>query len=319
MKLRPTALGVRGALFFGTVVLLFSATPYSNLFFLLIAFLASLGSIGIVGCLSNMRGVTAELLAVKSAPAGGDHDIEILVHGGNRTRFGLRIELSTTAGTQVIHAPPVIRGDLQLRGVIRGLARGLHRVSVLRIKSNHPFGICQAQAACAADNEIVAYPPPATLPDNRQIHGGLGLGANAAATSELDSVASLRDFRTGDRLSDVHWKAFARRGRLTVVEREGHGSAGIQLQIDRRMAVARFDEALGQAAAFVMRTAAMHQTVQIRSQGHNIIYGAGHIPICEALRWLAAAAPLPSDGAVPQHASPHALHLPIAQSEAAHA
>lgn len=33
MKLRPTALGVRGALFFGTVVLLFSATPYSNLFF----------------------------------------------------------------------------------------------------------------------------------------------------------------------------------------------------------------------------------------------------------------------------------------------
>lgn len=315
MKLRPTGLGIRGALFFATVVLLFFATPYSNLFFLLTAFLAVLSVQAVSGCYRNLHGVTAELRSLQPAAAGSGHEIEILLHAGNRPRFGLRVVVHTAGGKHLVELPPIVRGDVLVTGRIGGLPRGVHDVKTLRVQSQHPFGMCRGEVACAAEAEAVAYPTPAPLRAGRDPWAGLGEGHLALASVGVEAVAYLREFRTGDRLRDVHWKASARRGVPVVKEREGEASAGLVIRIDRRLPRERFESALSQACAILLRASVQHRSVQLRSQGHQATYGDGHHPLPEALRWLAGAKTLPDDApAVPPSTAGH-LELPLAEWE----
>lgn len=316
MKLRPTGLGIRGALFFATVVLLFFATPYSNLFFLLTAFLAVLCAQAVSGCYRNLRGVTAELRSLQPAAAGSGHDVEILVHAGNRPRFGLRILVHTASGKHLVEMPPIVRGDVVVKGRLGGLPRGVHDVRTLRMQSMHPFGMCRGEVTCAAAAEAVAYPAPATLRAGRDPWAGLGEGHLALASVGVEAVAHLREFRSGDRLRDVHWKASARRGMPVVKEREGEASAGLEVRIDRRMPLERLESALSQACAILLRASVQHRSVQLRSQGHHATYGDGHHPLPEALRWLAGAQSLPAEAPSLPPAAAGSLELPLAEWEA---
>jgi uncharacterized protein (DUF58 family) len=317
MQLRATALGAKGALFFAAVVLLFFATPYSNLFFLLTAFLAVLGVLGVLGCGANVRGIGVELQALAAAPATAGHDVAVALRTGRRARFALRVGLVTEHGVLPVDALQVARGDVAARGRLPGLPRGVHEVRAVAVESSHPFGLCRARRQVPAAASIVAYPVPAQLREGREVRQWLGdADAAPAAAPGTDAVAGLREFRVGDALRDVHWKATARRSAPIVREREAEHREGIELVLDRRAPEAAFERALSLCTAVVLRAAEQQRCVHLRSQGHGAVYGPGHRPPAEALRWLAAAAPLPAAAAPPPPAGPGAVQLGRPRPEA---
>ena len=93
--MRPTALGVKAALFYVLLLAAFFAAPYANLFFLLLAFLTIQALTSYVSCRRNLSGVHAIVDELEPVPADSGAPVAVTVHGGKRTRFalGIRLEL----------------------------------------------------------------------------------------------------------------------------------------------------------------------------------------------------------------------------------
>lgn len=321
MRILPTALGAKGALFFGTVLMLFLATPYSNLFFLLTAFLLVLGAMGVLGAWNNVRGLECEVLQLAMAPAGSHHELVVRLSAPSaRQRFGVAVDLEIDGRRQPAARAAIARAGGRFAGRLEGMARGLHRVDAICISSRHPFGVCRAvRRQPVRGIEIVAYPPPAALGAHGAPGGLAGVGAAAHHSAGPDAVAGLRAWRPGDPLRDVHWKATARRGEPVVKERDATAGEGLEVVLDRRAAGDELETALQILSALLLRAAEEKQPLRVRSQGYEAVHGPGHRTVGEGLRWLAAVRPLPAGAAPPAGGSPTALHLPLRRTaEARH-
>lgn len=311
MRPRPTVLGVKGLFFYAVVALAFLATAYSNLFFLLLAFLAVLGLLGIAWGARNLAGLRVELLGVTPAPAGTDHEVRLWLHGGRRARFQLQIAVDLSAECALVLDVPVLTGERTVTARLPALPRGVHAVTGVQIQTRYPFGVVQWSTLQPAAGEAIAYPPPATLHGARDRQAALAalLGERQVAGGS-DGIAGLRPFRAGDSPRMVHWKASARRGAPVVKEQEHDADDVLEICLDRRCPPARLDEALGIVSALVLLAAEAKEVVQLKSQDHTAAYGPGQRPTAEALRWLAAAAPLPAEAPPPPTVAPTAVRLP---------
>jgi uncharacterized protein (DUF58 family) len=317
MRLLPTALGAKGALFFAVVLLLFCATPYSNLFFMLTAFLAVLGALGCAGAWTNLRGVHGAVVSIDMAPAGGRHEVVLRLSMPARRRcHGLAAYVEIGGRRHHVGSSTVAADGHAVRGEIEGLPRGVHAATSLLLRSRHPFGICVAQRREALSGvEVVAHPQPA----DRASGGALVSDAGSRALpAGGEAIAGLRDWRTGDQKRDVHWRATARRGSPVVKEYEVAADKGLEVVVDRRCAPAAFETALATAARCLLDARAHKRPLRLRSQGVDLRLGGDPRGCAAGLRWLAAASPLPAD-AGPPPASPGSLWLPRRGAEAAHA
>ena len=209
-------------MFFAAVVLLFFATPYSNLFFLLTSFLAILGALGVTGSWRNLRGASAELLAIEPAPAGSPHPMRVrITMPKGRRAFGVLVHADAAGKSICIAELPVVSDGETVTAALKGMPRGAHAIERLRIRSRHPFGVCMAEQVVTVRGEAIAYPTPAAPEDPSQ--RGRGGDGNRPPGGDEESLAGLRDWRDGDSLRQIHWKATARRGSPIVKEYERRG------------------------------------------------------------------------------------------------
>ncbi|MBK8101518.1 MAG: DUF58 domain-containing protein [Planctomycetes bacterium] len=320
MRPRPTVLGVKGLFFYAAVTLAFLATAYSNLFFLLLAFLAVMGLLGIAWGARNLAGLRVELLGVAPAPAGTDHEVRLRLVGGRRLRFQLQIAIDLPDERALVLDVPLLTGERTVTARLPARPRGVHAVSGVQVLTRYPFGIMQWSVLQPATGEAIAYPPPAAIHGARDRQAALTalLGERQVAGGG-DGIAGLRPFRDGDNPRLVHWKASARRGEPVVKEPELDAGEVLEVSLDRRCSTARLDEALGIVSALVLLAADAKEVVQLKSQDHAAAYGPGQRSTGDALRWLAAAAPLPPQASAPPAVAATAVRLPRrACSEAGH-
>ena len=85
--MRLTRFGSRGLIFYLAMVGAFLAAPYSNLFFLLLAFQTLLWLLSFAWTMRNFRGVTAEILALEPTPAGVGQPLRVRFRAGRGRRF----------------------------------------------------------------------------------------------------------------------------------------------------------------------------------------------------------------------------------------
>ena len=135
-----TRFGFRGLIFYVTMVVAFYASPYSNLFFLLLAFLTVLGLGGLLATRRNLKGVNAELLELVPAPTGTDVEITARFHASRPGRFQIDAHLCLKGGLRVSGRVDLLDGTAA--PVLRGapLARGCYAVERAFLESSHPFG-----------------------------------------------------------------------------------------------------------------------------------------------------------------------------------
>ena len=159
-----------------------------------------------------------------------------------------RSRLSTGAMMLEDQLPPQLDG--RARFVLDGLAsreartvsyrlpnlpRGRYRTGPLRVRLTDPFHLVDLMRSFAATSEFVVRPiiehlPPVAPPLSYDI--GDSSGSHSIGAHGADD-ASAREYRTGDDLRKIHWRASAHQGALMVrqAERPWQGQATVLLDL----------------------------------------------------------------------------------------
>jgi len=312
---RLTLFGLKGALFYVALIVAFLATPYSNLFFLLLAYLTLQWLSCAVWTPRNLRGVAAELAALEPVEAGRATRVRARLRAGGRSRFQIGVELDFGERRRGYGQADRVAGEAEIDVHVPALPRGVWPVRSARLVSTYPFGVLRARSGLPVEDELIVHPPPVALAPARNGADALGqlVGSPVATTSERQPAA-LRDYRDGDEARDVHWRASARRGALVVLEQEGTGGAGIEIVLDRRADEAAFERALGQLVALIGVAREAKEVFHLHTQGTSARFGEGQRPWREALRFLASVERLAPDGPEPPPVGPSVVRLPLAEA-----
>lgn len=147
-------------------------------------------------------------------------------------------------------------------------ARGSYELGPLRMRCSDPFGLAVSKQEFPMTTPLIVTPPAEPLPTLR-LPGGAGLSsgesqAQAVSITGNDDIA-VREYRHGDDLRRVHWKASAHRGELMVRREEQPWENSAAVLLDLRRGAHRGE---GELSSFEwMVNAAASATVRLARDG----------------------------------------------------
>lgn len=163
--------------------------------------------------------------------------VSVTTREGSAGRVGLRDELPWRRTRASESVPVALVPGRASSAVFRhgALPRGRHRIGPLHVDLVESFGVARRRVVAPGTAEFVVVPDVLDLGVARESRS-LGDGArrqreHSLAGGEDDPVT--REYRRGDPMRRVHWKASARHDELMVRQEEQHGlpSARIVLSI----------------------------------------------------------------------------------------
>jgi uncharacterized protein (DUF58 family) len=107
----------------------------------------------------------------------------------------------------------------------RGLAATMH----VEIEVAAPFGFFSRVSPQRVAQPLVVLPTPHAVVELPVVEGTqpTGVGARVPDTD----IRGVRDWRPGDRISQVHWRSVVRTGRMTVWERDGRSAGSLSIVV----------------------------------------------------------------------------------------
>jgi uncharacterized protein (DUF58 family) len=149
--------------------------------------------------------------------------------------------------------------------------RGRYRLGPLAIELADPLGLFRYRRVEAGTREMLVYPPLVYLPALERPRGKRGGAASASILNILPtpSAGGIRDYRPGDPLSFVHWRAVAHTGRLMVKEfdQEVAGAVWIVLDLNRAVHSGTGDAATEELAVVLACSLASQMLAEGRTVG----------------------------------------------------
>lgn len=115
--------------------------------------------------------------------------------------------------------------------------RGLFPIGPLVVEYSDPFGMARSVLACGDVDRLTVVPAISTLPDGGPVlidgDGAAQLVQRRAVGNDDDLTT--REYRLGDALRRVHWRASARHGQLMVRQEEHRSHPDARIVIDTRL------------------------------------------------------------------------------------
>jgi len=310
---RLNAVGWKGLLFLAGLVTAFFAAPYTNLFFLLLVFLVLLGGLDWIWTWRNLAGVDGGFGTPEPVPSGVEVRLSGWIDPGPRSRFAVDLSLEVAGVGRVDLPCSLATARTEVGGVLEALPRGIYAIPAAELTSTWPLGFLQVRRRIPASEDLVVYPAPRERTGSRSGAGG-EYGVSGVAGGVMQP-STLREYRPGDALRQVHWKASARRGDLAIQEWEDGTGSGFEVVLDRRTDGVILEESLSTVSTLVHEARALKEVLTLHTQGLSASFGSGHRPWAEVLRFMAGAKTLPVDHAPPPPASPEILRLPSGRGD----
>ncbi|MBC8021508.1 MAG: DUF58 domain-containing protein [Burkholderiales bacterium] len=179
------------------------------------------------------------------------------------------------------------------------LRRGELRFESLTLGRPEPLGLMKALRRFKLRESLIVMPrtypvAPLTLPGNRRLQPG-GV-AFAGHIGDAEEFVSLRDYRSGDTPRRIHWKAWARTGRLVIKEYQDEFFVRHALLLDTfppRDSFG-FEAAVSLAASLVMMPRSSESLLDlmfVENRSYTFTQGRGLGAPAELLRVLATVEP----------------------------
>ncbi len=115
--------------------------------------------------------------------------------------------------------------------------RGLYPIGPLVVEFGDPFGMARASAACGEVDRLTVVPAVTALPEGGPVlidgDGAAQLVQRRAVGNDDDLTT--REYRSGDALRRVHWRASARHGELMVRQEEHRSHPDSRIVVDTRL------------------------------------------------------------------------------------
>jgi uncharacterized protein (DUF58 family) len=190
----------------------------------------------------RFRLATRRTVTPPRLPRGGDADVLLEVTNTDRRAGGLW-ELTEQLPAELGRGPRFVVERLTggataaLRYPLHGHRRGRFPLGPLRLRVVDPFGLVLRTAAGSDTAALLVVPRVRPLSGSGGLAGGGGSGGEGARRSIAvhgEDDVSTREYRHGDDLRMVHWRATARTGELMVRLEERPWRSTATLLLDTR-------------------------------------------------------------------------------------
>jgi uncharacterized protein (DUF58 family) len=210
----------------------------------------------------------------------------------------MRMKVGARPPTAVLaELVPGAAQDIRMRCL--PLRRGELRFEAVSIGRLEPLGLMRALRRIPLHESLIVmpktYPVPAPrLPGARRLQpGGVEF---AGRVGDAEEFMSLRDYRSGDTPRRIHWKAWARTGRLVVKEYQDEFFVRHALLLDTFPSgdAAAFEAAVSLAASLVMMPRSSESLLDlmfVEKRAYTLTQGRGLGAPTELLRVLATVQP----------------------------
>lgn len=245
LYIMPSGFGAGLALFLVATVM--SALNNSNNHALLFAVGAG-AMLAVALIQTHHRLANVRVLSIHAFPAHEGDEIVVrttLDHRGKRVREGLRLAIGSQEVAFDLQPGEPHSVDLRLPS----LPRGIHAMARIRVSTARPMNIALAWSWIWPKNPFIIYPrlesPPPPVP-NRGTES-----ESTRAARQGEQVHHLRDWRVGDAVRDIAWKATAHQGKLMSREYEGR-EGGMQQLNWEEVSHLPTEQALSRLASWVV-------------------------------------------------------------------
>ncbi len=284
----------------------------NNLIYLILALMLSLIVLSVVILKLNLSKLSAQTVSVSPVFAGKEASISITVRNRKRYTPSYSVSVLSEGMTSRAYFPVVPAHDEATRDVkILFRKRGLYGCRSFTAQSGFPFILLEGGVAMEVEGEVLVYPALRDVEDivcrGRESEEGAGMRPGGAG----DDVYSLREYRHGDDLRLIHWKASAKVSALMVKEYGDHELRRTTIILDNlkqggpvsREDIDVFEKAVSVAASLARHFIERGNLVRIVSAKKVIPYGGGDEQLFKILDILAVIAeedrwesPLPGEG-----------------------
>ncbi|AKS42138.1 DUF58 domain-containing protein [Wenzhouxiangella marina] len=225
----PTRFGwLLGLLMFG--MLLGSLNFNNNLGLLTTFIVAGLALNSMLLAYRNLRGLKIQRCMARPVFAGQPARLRIdLINDEARPRPGLQFECSEAFCE--VDLPANASGEAELELPTR--ARGWMNPGRIGIRTTYPTGLFTGWAWFWPERSILIWPRPAESPPPLPLGQGQESGREVRREPEGESFHSLRNWRQGDPLHRIAWKASQRHQTLLSREFRAEQSDHLMLDLDR--------------------------------------------------------------------------------------
>ena len=204
-----------------------------------------------------------------------------------------------------LQVPALLPGaELTLQHELLPQRRGILNLPHLVVAWPDPFGLCRSLRKIRCPQRVTILPKrypisPLALPGRRQYQPrGVSL---ASAIGESEEFIALRDYRPGDPLRHVYWRATAKLNKPVIKEFQDEFFVRHALVLDTfcdRGETEAFEEAVSVAASFactIPEQESLLDLLFVGSQAYCVTSGRGVSHTEHLLEVLAAVTPAPED------------------------
>lgn len=190
----------------------------------------------------RFRLASRRIVTPSRLPRGGDADVLLEVTNTDHRTGGLWLLTETLPGELGRRPRFVVEGlssgaTAALRYRLHGGRRGRFPLGPLRLRLVDPFGLVMRTAAGSDTATFLVVPRVRPLSGSGGLTGGGGNGGEGGRRSIAvhgEDDVSTREYRHGDDLRMVHWRATARTGELMVRLEERPWRSAATLLLDTR-------------------------------------------------------------------------------------
>ena len=280
---RIYVLPTRFGLIFSAVllVMMLGALNYNNNPALLLTCLLGAAAYqSIFQAFRTLNQLTLSTLQADPCHAGDMLHVRFHFHCGQRSRQNLRLDIAAQHCIFDLHPTHEEPIDVTLPTA----QRGWYRIGRVRVSSEYPFGLFHVWSWLNPQFAVLIYPRPEAHPPP--------LPQTSAATPASstrrhgDELAALREYRAGDALRNIAWKASARHDYLLVKEFESGAAPETLLDFASLRGMDR-EARISRLTSWVYVAESARASYAMNLPGQHIGFGCGADHRATCLRALA--------------------------------
>ena len=266
----------------------------NNLIYLILAMMLSIMAVAFWALWFNMRGLRLDISSGRPIFANSPADIAFSVENKKRLLPSFSLRLRLTGGPEVTVEGegliPYISPKTGVEGEARATfpKRGLYSLQGVALESGFPFIFLKKSLRMPLKKEFIVFPE---IKDIGDISGASGRGGEGEShrPGESEDILYLREFRHGDDLKKISWKATAKTDRLMVWQSAAHEPRTVLIILDDMPPgdAELFEKAVSYAASAADRFIRDGYSVGLLSFSLRIPADSGNDQLYRILRSLA--------------------------------
>ncbi|NOX20163.1 MAG: DUF58 domain-containing protein [Nitrospirae bacterium] len=290
MKIRATREGKRFVL--AVLVVGFAAlNTGNNLMYLIFSMLFSVLVISLALPYLNLRGIKVDIEVEEPVYANTETFIGITISNTKQLlpSYSIRFLIPGLMDEGVYIEQVGPHSTMRFERKIRFKKRGYLTIRDFKLLTSFPFIFFEFQSVPEGKMGILVYPELMAVEEGFLEPSSLETESGTISRANGEDVHGLREYRPGDSIREIHWKATAKRGELMVKEVYEAVPKNITLVLDNTPAQeeALFEKAVSLAASLCTEFIKMGYSLRFITCAKTIPFGSGMEHLFKILDLLA--------------------------------